>query len=188
MVHLLNEIAAALESGDDSIAPEVAVKSVQPSRIPEPCRSLLVHSRDMTGTLAAFWGGPLLLRPIRVRREGDELYRQVVLVRAEGEEERPVEAGAIRIYLDAFPDAARKLILGNQVPLGAILSDHSIAYVSRPRGFFRTPTNDFLRKAFPGEGDGIHYGRHNVLSTPAGRTLAEVVEILPLLDRRAIED
>ena len=77
MDRLLNEIAAALEPIGGSIAPEITFKSVEPRQMPEPCRSLLVHSRDMTGTLAAFWGGPLILRPIRVRREGNELYRQV---------------------------------------------------------------------------------------------------------------
>lgn len=187
MVRLLNEIASALEPVGGSTAPDVTFESVEPHQMPEPCRSLLVHSRDMTGTLAAFWGGPLLLRPIRVRREGEELYRQVVLVKEKAGEERVVEAGAIRINLDAFPDSARKLILENHVPLGAILSGRRIDYVSCPRSYFRTPTNDFLREAFPGEREGLHYGRHNVLSRPDGRTLAEVVEILPLLEKRTVE-
>jgi len=188
MVSLLNEITAALEPLGSSTASEITFESVEPHQMPEPCRSLLVHSRDMTGTLAAFWGGPLFLRPMRVRRAGEELYRQVVLVTEEAGKERAVEAGAIRIYLQAFPDAVRELILANHIPLGAILSEHNIAYVSRPRSYFRTQTNDLLREAFPGDPEGIHYGRHNVLAAPDGRTLAEVVEVLPLLDERPIAD
>lgn len=188
MVRLLNEITAALEPVGSPTAPEITFESVEPHQMPEPCRSLLVHARDMTGTLAAFWGGPLFLRAMRVRRVGEELYRQVVLVREEAGKERAVEAGAIRIYLGAFPDSVRKVILANQVPLGAILSERNIAYVSRPRSYFRTQTNGFLREAFPGDPEGTHYGRHNVLAAPDGSTLAEVVEILPLLDERAIAD
>lgn len=174
MNSLLDEIKTALARRPPS--PFVAVP---PAAIPEPSRTLLVHNRDMTGTLADFWKSQIYVNPMRVERDDDVLYREVVLTAGEGEGARRVEAGGIRIHLSAFPDRARDEILANHTPFGAILTEHAIPFLSRPRAYFRTQTSDFLREAFPGEQEGTHYGRHNVLSTPEGETLAEVVEILP---------
>ena len=80
------------------------IEPVEPEDIPEPFRSLLVHEKDMTGTLAGYWGLPIILRPRTVRRKGNVLYRQVVLTA--GPDRIPVEAGAIKIYLDRFPAEA----------------------------------------------------------------------------------
>lgn len=181
-MHLvLDEIAGSLRERTEAEVPAAlsAVETIDPAAIPEPSRSLLVHNRDMTGTLARFWGQPIHIEPLLVRRESDALYREVTLVAGNGEAARRVEAGAIRISLGAFPEEARRKILANREPFGGILNEYGIAYDSRPRAYFRTLTNAFLRKAFPGEPDGLHYGRHNVLTSAAGAVLAEVVEILP---------
>ncbi len=181
MVAFLNEIVAALELEPGSGATSGTFEAVEADDIPEPSKSLLVHRRDMTGTLADFWGGRIHIEPLQVRREGDDVYREVVLVAGDNGAGRRVEAGAIRIRLGAFPEQARREILGNRTPLGAILTAHEIPYVSSPRAYFRTRTNEFLRGSFPGDPEGMHYGRHNVLTAPDGATLAEVIEILPVL-------
>ncbi len=179
MVRFLNEIVAALEVDPDSTARSGPFVRVEPIEMPEPCRSLLVHNRDMTGTLERFFESPIHIEPLLVRRDGDDLCREVVLVAASNGKTRRVEAGAIRIRLAAFPEAARCAVLESRTPLGAILVEHEIPFQSHPRGYFRTTTNDFLRQAFPDDPDGTHYGRHNVLSLSDGTVLAEVVEILP---------
>ena len=171
---LLDEIKLAL--GQRPVGRYVAIP---PSSIPEPCRSLLVHNRDMTGTLSQFWNSAICIHPLRVDESRDSLYREVVLTAGEDRDARRVEAGAIRIHLGEFPSAAKTEILAGHAPFGGILTDHEIAFRSRPRAYFRTQTNEFLREAFPNDPEGTHYGRHNVLSTPEGATLAEVVEILP---------
>ena len=189
MAHFLEDIASLLDPSEtaDAGAEDIAagIEDIEPDALPEPSRSLLVHERDMTGTLAAFWGSPIELRPLRVHREGEVLYRQVVLIATN--KRIPVEAGAIRIHLDRFPPEALGEITGNRRPLGAILAEYRIPYTCSPRGFFRIPTNRFLREAFGDVRDTMHYGRRNRLVNPAGELLAEVVEILPMIEEPSAE-
>ena len=181
MARFLQDIAAVLDPlmREEPSARE-SIKNIEPIEavlIPEPYRSLLVHDSDMTPTLSAWWGLPIALRPLIVFRDGDLLHRQVVLTAGPGR--IPVEAGAIRIHLDRFPPEALPVILRGRQPLGAVLSEYRIAHVSDPQGFFRLPANRFLKEAFQDPRDQTLYGRCNRLSDAAGKTLAEVVEILP---------
>jgi chorismate-pyruvate lyase len=164
---------------DDATVQDVVprIELVEAAEIPEPYRSLLVHDRDMTGTLAAYWKLPIALDPLAVQREGDILYRQVVLTA--GPDRIPVEAGAIKIYLDRFPSAALRVITQSLQPLGAVLTEYKIPYISAPRGFFRLPANERLREALGDPREQTLYGRRNRLTNPAGEPIADVVEILP---------
>ena len=79
MANCFDDIVATLcrlQSADPS-APEVIrdIEPIEPTEIPEPYRSLLVHEKDMTGTLAGYWGLPISLRPLTVLRDGNSLYR-----------------------------------------------------------------------------------------------------------------
>ena len=181
MARFLQDIAAVLDPlmREEPSARE-SIQNIEPIEavlIPEPYRSLLVHDSDMTPMLSAWWGLPIALRPLIVFRDGDLLHRQVVLTAGPGR--IPVEAGAIRIHLDRFPPEALPVILRGRQPLGAVLSEYRIAHVSDPQGFFRLPANRFLKEAFQDPRDLTLYGRCNRLSDAAGKTLAEVVEILP---------
>ncbi|MEO0477498.1 MAG: hypothetical protein AAF085_16260, partial [Planctomycetota bacterium] len=53
---------------------------LEAEELPEPCRTLLAHDRDMTGTLETYFKQPMTLRVHVKRVEGDSLYRQVSLV------------------------------------------------------------------------------------------------------------
>ena len=158
------------------------IEKVEPADIPEPYHSLLVHERDMTGTLGAFWKSKIELQQLLTNHDQDSLYRQVALLAVE--RGIPVEAGAIRIFLNRFPLKSLPRIIQGQTPLGAILADDQIPYHSSPQGYFRITTNRFLREVFGDVPAGLHYGRRNRLFDPAGEVLAEVVEILPLVGRR----
>ncbi len=185
MAHFLDDVTILLDPLRDNLASEErtdGIEEVEPSAIPEPYRSLLVHERDMTGTLGAFWHSKIELRPLRAHQENEVLYRQVVLMAVELG--LPVEAGAIRIFLNRFPSELLPVITEGRRPLGAILADFQIAYVSSPEGYFRILTNDFLREAFGDVAQAVHYGRRNRLADPAGEVLAEVVEILPVIEDR----
>ncbi len=152
-------------------------RGLEAGELEEPYRSLLVHERDMTSTLEDHHREPLILRVLEKCRRGEILYREVVLV---GETSaRPVEFGAIRIDLELFEPAARRRILEGRRPLGALLADFAVPYESHPRRFFALESDALIDRALELESSRRLYGRQNVLSSPAGRPLAEVVEILP---------
>lgn len=155
--------------------PLPAVVPCDAPAVPEPAHSLLVHTRDMTPTLAAFHGAPISLRVLRHQRTNGIYSREIVLEAAG----RPVLFGAIRIYVDRFPPAARELILADSLPLGAILQSQQIAHTSRPEGFFAVEPDELIRAALGLPADAAPlYGRRNVHWSPREEPLAEVVEIL----------
>lgn len=154
-----------------------AIERVEGSVIPQPYRDLLVHDRDMTPTLEAFYGEPIHLRVMSRAAPSGVLFREVVLVTTESA--RPVEFGAIRILLDGFGNSARELILEGLVPLGTILKQEEIPHRSDPQRYFRVEPDQVVARALEMEGREPLYGRHNLISSPVGRVLAEMVEILP---------
>jgi chorismate-pyruvate lyase len=137
--------------------------------IAEPARSLLLHERDMTSTLEAFHGAGIHLRPISRERRGDDYFREVVLVL--DETEQPVEFGAICIHLARFPEPARQAILAERFPLGRLLS--------RPKAFLRLASDATINGLLGLTGAHLLFGRRNSLFDPSGKSLAEIVEILP---------
>lgn len=152
---------------------------LEAEELPEPYRTLLAHDRDMTGTLETFFKQPMTLQVYVKRTEGDSLYRQVVLA---GEQDgRPTEFGAIRIDLSAFDEETRALVASGLVPLGRVLREHDVAYVSNPSAYLRVTPDALLCKALNVTG-GPLYGRKNELTTPDGRAIAQIIEILPPLD------
>jgi chorismate-pyruvate lyase len=153
-------------------APQSEVAMVEASELPEPQRHLLDHGRDMTGTLEAFIGKRLSLKPLYMRREGDVLYRRVVLLAGE----RPVEYGAIRIDLAALPAATRSLVEAGEEPLGGLLSRAGLELTSEARGFLRTDAGAATQAL---GATGPLFGRLARLADSQGGTLADVVEILP---------
>jgi chorismate-pyruvate lyase len=155
--------------------PQVA--DVAEDEVPEPYQQLLVHARDMTPTLEAFHGERIHLRLLERRLEGESLWRQVVLTL--NGSARPVEFGAIVIYAHRFPPAAREAILGCRRPLGTILADYRVEHRSCPRAFLRVAPDSLINEALSISGEQALYGRRNVLLTPDGEALAEILEILP---------
>jgi chorismate-pyruvate lyase len=153
------------------------LEAVDGEAVPEPYKTLLVHDRDMTSTLETFHRNRVHLRLISRLVEVDDYYREVVLV-LDGSE-KPVEFGAIHIYLNRFPAAVRASILEERLPLGRILSDHGIVYLSRPMAYLRLASDHTIDQLLNLRGAHILYGRRNTLSNPAGEPLAEIVEILP---------
>lgn len=145
--------------------------------VPEPYRGLLVHSRDMTPTLESAYGRNIHLRVLDRTLAGNMLSREVVLVPDGGS--APVAFGVIRINLEHFSEPARALVLEGQEPLGAILRGHAIAHSSHPDPYFQVTADPLMRKALHLAEACILYGRRNVILDDAGRTLAQVVEILP---------
>jgi len=156
------------------------VETMPPDDLPQPARSLLVHDRDMTSTLEAFYADTLHLRVLNMHQHGHALNRQVVL--ETDRDDRAVEFGAIQIHLDRFSHEARDDIIACHRPLGTIIAAHAIAYRSQPSAFFAIEPDVMINSALGlpllGDQTPILYGRHNTLVDREGGILAEVVEIL----------
>ena len=154
------------------------VVPVDPDRIPSPYRSLLVHQRDMTLTLEAHFGGRVVLRPLSTWRQGGWYYRRVLL--AQEYSGRPVEMGAIRIRLDAFAPRVRAEILRNEVPLGRILRDGGVDFISRPKVFLAITPNPEMMGVFWMREPKTLYGRRTEMIRN-GSKIGDIVEVLPLV-------
>jgi hypothetical protein len=160
-------------------SPSLNAELVAPATIPEPYRGLLVHRSDMTSTLQRYHGEDAELRVLQKSSAGNFFCRHIVLEGARSR--RPVEYGAIRIRLDAMSEAARRQVLECRVPLGGILKTCGIAHQSCPGGFFRVLSNELMNEVLELDGPRWLYGRCNCLSNGSGETIAEVIEILPVL-------
>lgn len=149
---------------------------IDPADIPMPYQSLLVHERDMTITLEQHWGGRVLLRMLSVFAKGPWYFRRVLL--SHEYSGRPVEMGAIRINLEAFGPRVRTQILRNTVPLGRVLRDGDVDYLSRPRRFLAVTPNSEMMGVFWMREPRVLYGRQTEVLI-GGRKVGDIVEILP---------
>jgi len=158
----------------------LAVPSTTPingREMPEPYRRLLVHDRDLTPTMEAAYDRKMNLRVLKYSLDHEVFSRQILLV-PEGSE-TPVVFGAIKIYLDEFPTAARDLVLERKMPLGTILESQSIRHFSKPDAFFEVEADAPICQALGISSPARLYGRRNILGNGTGRKLAQVLEILP---------
>jgi len=153
------------------------IQQVQPADVPEPYKSLLVHQRDMTSTLAKFHGEHISLSVIG-RDQTDSIYSREVFLKTE-KTEKPVEFGAIRIDLALFNEQTRQAILDEQYPLGRLLKDYEVEYSSNPQAYLKIASDRLINEVLQLEGAHVLYGRRNTLLDGQNRCLADIVEILP---------
>jgi chorismate-pyruvate lyase len=157
--------------------PMPALQFVDSEEIPAPYKQLLVHERDMTSTLEHFYEHRIHLRVLNREQHGDDYSRQVILEL--DATNTPVEFGAIKIHLGGFPPNARERIVEAHWPLGRILKEFRVPYVSRPKAFLEIASDRLISGSLQLKGTHKLYGRCNRLSDPQGVPLAEIVEILP---------
>lgn len=155
------------------------VEFIHRSEIPEPYNSLLDHTEDMTSVLQRFHGKTIRLNLIKLFEEDGRILREVVLVDEHG---RSVEFGAIEIHLMNFPPLARDLIRASVLPLGAIIQQNSVSYISRPKTFLKVRSDSVINRVFDLSNERILFGRTNLLTGQENKPLAEVVEILPPME------
>lgn len=154
-----------------------AMEFVDAEEVPAPYKQLLVHERDMTSTLENFYEQRIHIRLLH-RHLSEHTYSREVLLEL-NETDTPVEFGAIKIYLPGFPALARERIVEAQSPLGRILKEFNITYLSRPKAFLRVASDRVISGALKLTGTHRLYGRCNRLTDPRGNPLADIVEILP---------
>lgn len=158
-------------------APAIDAALVAAQEIPEPQRRLLVHHRDMTSTLGRHYRQPIVLRVLDRKLARDWYFRHIVL--EAGTTRRAVEYGAIRIYLPLLSEAARIEVLSAHTPLGGILNAHHLAYRCCPGAYFKILSNAVINRSLQLQTSHWLYGRCNCLTDNEGRSIADVVEILP---------
>lgn len=157
--------------------PPPAVEPIPAEALPLPYRALLVHERDMTITLEEHFGGRVVLRPLSTFTQGRSYFRRVLL--AQEYSGRPVEMGAIRIRLDAFPASVQPEIRRNAVPLGRILRDAGVDFISRARVFLRVVPNAEMMGVFWMREPRPLFGRRTEVLY-LGAHVGDIVEVLPL--------
>jgi chorismate-pyruvate lyase len=153
------------------------IATISGDEVPEPYKSQLVHSNDMTPTLEAFHKSRIHLEILSRDQRGGFYYREVVL--RLDHDEKPVEFGANKVYLGAFPEDAQELILLEQVPLGTILRDCGVKHQTSAKFFLRVEPDELIAKALELEQPVALYGRKALIADATGRPLSEIVEILP---------
>jgi hypothetical protein len=157
--------------------PPLEAAVIQPAEMPQPQRRLLVHHKDMTSTLQRHYGEPVALRVLDRKLHDDYYARHIVLETARTR--RPAEYGAIRIYLPSLSPPAQQEVLEARAPLGGILGRHGLAFRCCPGAFFKVLSNALINRSLGLSASEWLYGRCNCLGDAAGRTIAEVIEILP---------
>ena len=154
-----------------------SIEQIPGDEVPEPYKTLLVHTHDMTPTLEQFYRENLHLRVFRREYRGDLYFREVALVLDSNEQ--PVEFGAIKINLALYSPTARRQILEEHEPLGHILETCAVPHTSRPKAFLRIQSDDFINQSLKLSGQHLLYGRRNTLFDSQQRPLADILEILP---------
>jgi len=153
------------------------VSFIEPHEMPDKERWLLVHASDMTPRLRDFHSSAIDLDVHAKGKIGDYYVRASVLNRHR--DARAVEFGAIGIHLNILPDEARRLVLEGKKPFGGILEEQAVPHSSHPRGYFRITIDHRLAELLNATEGETLYGRCNELRAGDGRTLADVVEVLP---------
>jgi chorismate-pyruvate lyase len=150
---------------------------ISPDAMPDRDRQLLVHTRDMTSTLANFYRGDLRVEVLQVS-QSHGLYLREVFLRTLAED-RIVEYGVMAVALDQFTTAQQAIIRTGRTPLGALLHQAEIPFKSSPLQYFTSPAAKLASTPLAPYSRGACYGRINQLSKSTGEPLAWIVEILP---------
>lgn len=166
-------LAACYASGIDAMPVPTIIDGPD---MPEQYRRLLVHLGDMTLTLERFYGSRMKVRVLGSRHVRDEYHRQVVLCDDQG---AIVEFGAICIHFDVVTPSVFAQVLAGVRPLGGLLSEQHVPYSSKPTCFFSMVSDLTINQAFGLTGSRTVYGRCNTLLDHQGRSIADIVEILP---------
>ncbi len=148
---------------------------IRGDEMPEPYRSLLVHTHHMTVTVERFYGDAVDVRVLEVARSGDEYARKILLtLHGSGE---VVQLGIVQIDLSLLSDVVREQIVEGKTPLGRVLIQNNVLRHIQPAGYFRVEPSAELDRLFGRADRQPTYGRLGVIFTD-GKPAIEVLEIL----------
>ncbi|MDY3555508.1 hypothetical protein R5W24_004651 [Gemmata sp. JC717] len=149
---------------------------VPADEVPEPYRSLLVHTHHMTVAVEQFYGSAVDVKVLACRRAGDEYARKILLALKDGAR-RVVQFGLVRINLGVCPEPVRAAIVEGKTPLGRVLIQHNMLRRIEPLTFLRAALAPAMAEWFRAAPGTETYGRIGVIYTGT-RPAVEVLEIL----------
>jgi chorismate-pyruvate lyase len=138
-------------------------------------RMLLAHDSHMTVTVERFHNGPVDVRVLATRLDGDHYARKILLARQH--DGVVVQFGIMRLDFSAVSAAVRREVESQQTPLGRILIAHQVLTKVSFRKVFRVTPGEELRGHFgllPGQ---LTYGRTAVIHLD-GEPAVELLEIV----------
>jgi hypothetical protein len=148
---------------------------IRGDEMPEPYRGLLVHEHHMTVTVEAHHGGPVDVRVLAVRREGDLYARKILLVhQATG---KVVQFGIVRIDFTVTPAAVREAIVAQGTPVGRILIEHDVLRRIEPTAFLRSAPGPAQMAWFGLTAPAPIYGRLAIIHFD-GQPAVELLEVV----------
>lgn len=143
--------------------------------MPEPYRSLLVHTHHMTVTVEKHYGGPVDVKVLESTRAGDEYARKILLsVRETG---KVVQFGIVQIDLSLLSEPVREKIVEGKTPLGRVLIEHNVLRRILPAGYLKVEPCPEMCGWFGLAEPTTTYGRLGIIYTD-GKPAIEVLEIL----------
>ena len=179
-----------------SMTPVPPLTWVSPTDVPTPYAQVLVHSANMTPTLAQYYRSAIRLQVIAQHMSADDntVCRFVRLRVDRDTNSRVVEFGCIIIYLNALPSHIRAAVIRGDTPFGTLLLSAGIDQHSRDAHYFaiqrdeqlasmlgdeRTPDQSACLEQPPRAVSNLYYGRCHQLRSSDETVIADVVEILP---------
>ncbi len=138
-------------------------------------RMLLAHDSHMTVTVERFHNGPVDVRVIQTRLDGDHYAREILLARQS--DGGVVQYGIMRLDFAAVSPQVRQEVESQQTPLGRILIQHNLLTKVHLRKVWKVNPGDGLRKHLGMQPDQITYGRTAVIHLD-GEPAIELLEIV----------
>jgi hypothetical protein len=117
---------------------------------------------------------------LRKHSEHGFFFRHIILV---GENDIPMEVGAIKINISNFPPVAQHMINKSEVPLGTIYKMFEIPHKNKPESYYKVKSDQRINGIFHLEEPTTLYSRLNKQVNPNNELLALALEILPPLNR-----
>ena len=148
---------------------------VTANRLPPAYRQLLAHEHHMTVAVEAFHGGPVDVRVLNTRMDGDLYARKILLCRQR--DAQVVQFGIMRLGFAHVDPEVRREVESQQAPLGRILIRHNVLRVIRLLKLWRVTLGPELAALFGLPPGTVTYGRTAVIDCN-GQPAVELLEIV----------
>ncbi len=165
---------------DERIEKGPVFEEISSMDMPEPQRTLLCHTNDMTPTLEKYFAENAHLLLLDRQPGHGHFFRHIALV---DKDNNPMEVGAIKINISKFPPQAQKLINESFIPLGTIYKMFSIQHRNQPQSYYRVISDQRINTLFNLNEKTVLYCRINKQVNETNELLALALEILPPLNR-----
>ncbi len=138
-------------------------------------RMLLAHDSHMTVTVERFHNGPVDVRVLQTRIDGQHYAREILLARQS--DGVVVQHGIMRLDFAAVSPQVRQEVESQQTPLGRILIQHNLLTKVHLRKVWQVTPGDGLRQHLGVQSGQITYGRTAVIHLD-GEPAIELLEIV----------